>query len=173
MAEWYYARNNQRLGPVSMEQLKQLAASGQLSPADLVWKDGMANWAAASTIAGLFAASAPAPAPIAAPRPPAAPTTAPAPGISPDDVVSLPLSSGSSGPSIVDTAMLIAMRTVSADLDTLTVSEPEKAELSKAGIAGDTAQRVPGVAAQHVVAGSRAVDVCGHFAGDRLGDLHV
>ena len=41
-------------GPVSEEQLKQLAASGQLQPSDLVWKEGMSHWMAASSITGLF-----------------------------------------------------------------------------------------------------------------------
>src|SRR5260370_156106 len=92
MAEWYYARNNQRLGPVSMEQLKQLSSRGELSPTDLVWKDGMANWAAANTVTGLFTAAAPAP---MAPR--QAAVVAPAPGVTDDDVVQLMPGSGSTG----------------------------------------------------------------------------
>ncbi len=134
MAEWYYARNNQRLGPVSMEQLKQLSSRGELSPTDLVWKDGMANWAAANTVTGLFTAAAPAP---MAPR--QAAVVAPAPGVTDDDVVQL--MPGSGGPSFMDDVMLIATRAVSPDLDTMKVSEAEKTELSKAGITGETAQR--------------------------------
>ena len=63
MSQWYYSKNNQRQGPVSSEQLKQLAATGQLQPSDLVWKEGMAQWAAASSIKGLFAAPAAPPPP--------------------------------------------------------------------------------------------------------------
>jgi hypothetical protein len=133
MGEWYYASNNQRLGPVTMEQLKQLAAAGKLTVNDLVWKDGMANWAAASTIPGLFGGAAAAPAP-----PPAAPRPAAAPGAA-DEVVALPL--GSAGPSIVDLAMLIAKRAVSGDLETLPVADAERSELAAAGVTGETAQR--------------------------------
>jgi len=54
--QWYYAQQGQRLGPVSSEQLKELAAAGRLQPSDLVWKEGMAQWAAADRIEGLFSA---------------------------------------------------------------------------------------------------------------------
>lgn len=57
-SEWYYTINGQQAStPVSTSQLKQLAATGQLQPTDLVWQEGMANWVAASSIKGLFAAS--------------------------------------------------------------------------------------------------------------------
>ena len=132
MGEWYYARNNQRNGPVTMEQLKQLGATGQLSPGDLVWKDGMASWAAASTIPGLMAAAAPAPAPS---RPAAVQPMDPASPL--EEIVPL----GPRGPSIVDTALLIATRAVSADLETMKVADEEKGELAKIGVTGESAQR--------------------------------
>jgi hypothetical protein len=54
-SEWHYTLNGQPAGvPVSSSQLRQLAASGQLQPTDLVWQEGMANWAQASSIKGLF-----------------------------------------------------------------------------------------------------------------------
>ena len=52
--QWYYSENNQRRGPVTEEELKQLAASGQLKPTDKVWKKGMGSWGPASAVAGLF-----------------------------------------------------------------------------------------------------------------------
>jgi hypothetical protein len=52
--EWYYTRQGQQQGPVAAAQLKQLAAAGQLLPTDLVWKEGLANWVAASSARGLF-----------------------------------------------------------------------------------------------------------------------
>lgn len=52
--EWYYERNGQQHGPVIVEKLKELAASGQLQPADLVWREGMAEWAQARKVKGLF-----------------------------------------------------------------------------------------------------------------------
>ena len=48
-SSWYYGHDSQRHGPVSSEELKELAASGQLLRDDLVWKEGMKAWAAAET----------------------------------------------------------------------------------------------------------------------------
>jgi hypothetical protein len=55
---YYYSREGQRFGPVPGEQLKQLAAAGQLQPDDLIWKEGMANWIQAARVKGLFSAAA-------------------------------------------------------------------------------------------------------------------
>jgi hypothetical protein len=44
---WYYAVGSERRGPVDEAGLR---ASGALTGATLVWKAGMASWAAASTI---------------------------------------------------------------------------------------------------------------------------
>ena len=52
--QWYYAQQGQRQGPVSEEQLKQLASTGQVKPTDKVWKQGMAEWQAASAVEGLI-----------------------------------------------------------------------------------------------------------------------
>lgn len=52
--EWFYARNNQQLGPVSAAELKQLAERGDLKPEDLVWRSGMNDWTPASRVRGLF-----------------------------------------------------------------------------------------------------------------------
>lgn len=62
MADWYYAREGQQLGPVSLESLQDMARSGQLGPGDLVWTDGMAEWYLASNVAALqgqFASATP------------------------------------------------------------------------------------------------------------------
>jgi hypothetical protein len=53
---WYYASGGQQRGPVKTSQLKQLAAAGELKPDDLVWCDGMPNWAPANTVKGLLPA---------------------------------------------------------------------------------------------------------------------
>jgi len=53
MAEWYYAKGGQQLGPVTADDLRQKIASGEVSGQDLVWKDGMANWQAASAVTEL------------------------------------------------------------------------------------------------------------------------
>ncbi len=53
--EWHYTLNGQLAAdPVSAAQLKQMAASGKLKPTDLVWQDGMLEWALAGSVKGLF-----------------------------------------------------------------------------------------------------------------------
>jgi TM2 domain-containing membrane protein YozV len=64
--EWFYAVDGDRQGPVSAAELKKLADAGNLKAGDLVWKEGMADWAPAKSIKGLFTAAA-------------TPATAPAP----------------------------------------------------------------------------------------------
>ncbi|MEX0677246.1 MAG: DUF4339 domain-containing protein [Pirellulales bacterium] len=80
--QWYYARNDQQFGPVSAVALKQLADSGELSPDDLLWREGMAEWATAINLRGLFTADAMANTPTAEPSAtlaqPAPPPVAPA-----------------------------------------------------------------------------------------------
>jgi hypothetical protein len=41
---WYYSKEDQRLGPVSEEELLRLAGEGSITPKTKVWKDGMADW---------------------------------------------------------------------------------------------------------------------------------
>jgi len=95
-SQWYYTHNDEEHGPVSTGQLKQLAGAGKLRADDLVWKEGMSDWVAASRVGGLFgsqsgigarnrAAAKPAPKPAparkrqAAPAAPAAPAGPKAP----------------------------------------------------------------------------------------------
>lgn len=73
--EWYYAKQNKQHGPVSAAKLKQLAASGELKPSDLVWHEGMDEWAPARKIEGLFPEEAP-----SAARPVEPPPKKPPPG---------------------------------------------------------------------------------------------
>jgi len=51
---WYVGIKGQRSGPFTSSQVRQMAARGELGPSDVVWREGMANWVAASTIRGLF-----------------------------------------------------------------------------------------------------------------------
>lgn len=56
--EWHYTIDGQpAAAAVNAAQLKQLAASGQLKPTDLVWQDGMLEWAQAGSVKGLFPTS--------------------------------------------------------------------------------------------------------------------
>lgn len=57
--QYHISVNGQQMGPFNMQQLKQMAQSGQLTPQTYVWKQGMANWEFASNVsevASLFAA---------------------------------------------------------------------------------------------------------------------
>ncbi|MEZ5941409.1 MAG: DUF4339 domain-containing protein, partial [Planctomycetaceae bacterium] len=53
-ANWHYAKGGEKHGPITSAQLKELAAKGQLSPDDLVWREDMKEWRKASTVKGLF-----------------------------------------------------------------------------------------------------------------------
>lgn len=57
--DWYYTQDDQPVGPVSAQQLKQLVDSGSLSADNLVWKSGMAQWKVAAAVKGLFGSAAP------------------------------------------------------------------------------------------------------------------
>ncbi|MBC8126819.1 MAG: DUF4339 domain-containing protein [Gloeobacteraceae cyanobacterium ES-bin-144] len=55
MTEWFYARGGQQSGPVTMEQLAEMARSGGLHPTnDLVWTSTMKDWMPAGQVAGVF-----------------------------------------------------------------------------------------------------------------------
>lgn len=54
MAEWYYAQNDEQLGPVTATALKQMAQQGRLRRDDLIWREGMQRWAPAHKVRGLF-----------------------------------------------------------------------------------------------------------------------
>jgi hypothetical protein len=51
---WHYAKDGEKKGPISEEELKQLFESGQISSNDLVWKEGMSEW---SSYGSVFQAS--------------------------------------------------------------------------------------------------------------------
>jgi Fe-S oxidoreductase len=73
--QWYYARNNQRVGPLSSAQLKALAAAGTLTPADRVLRVGTKKWVPAAKVKGLFPVT---PSPSTPPPPPSPCVLAPA-----------------------------------------------------------------------------------------------
>lgn len=59
MSEWYYARGGTQNGPVSLEQLREIARNGGLDPAkDLVWTSTMKDWTPAAQVPDLFTAPA-------------------------------------------------------------------------------------------------------------------
>src|SRR4051794_31908632 len=75
MEQWYIVRNGQNVGPLTGDQLRAMAASGDLQAWDQVWKTGMTQWVQAGTVHGLFAAPQP---PPMKPHVPVYPVQAPA-----------------------------------------------------------------------------------------------
>lgn len=51
---WWYASGEQKFGPYSEAQLRDLAQAGHLGPNDLVWHRGLADWVSAVSIEGLL-----------------------------------------------------------------------------------------------------------------------
>jgi uncharacterized membrane protein len=49
---WFYAENGEQKGPVSEDELKQLFSYGGKNADDLVWKEGMAEWASFASVFG-------------------------------------------------------------------------------------------------------------------------
>lgn len=74
-AVWYFADGDVQRGPVTESQLRALIGTGNLTPEDQVWKEGMEDWTPAGEIPGLFDQAGPV-TPPATPGMPAA--TAPA-----------------------------------------------------------------------------------------------
>ncbi len=54
--QWYYARNDQPMGPVSAAELQALVEAGELKPDDLLWREGMEAWTTAVNLRELFEA---------------------------------------------------------------------------------------------------------------------
>jgi hypothetical protein len=48
--KWYYSKNGTQRGPIEQEELISKIASGEVTQADLVWKDGMSDWLPVSKI---------------------------------------------------------------------------------------------------------------------------
>lgn len=53
-SEWFYRKGSEKLGPFSAADMRRLAASGDISGDDLVWKTGAPEWVKASRITGLI-----------------------------------------------------------------------------------------------------------------------
>lgn len=75
MTEWFYAREGRQHGPITFEQLVELAGNGGLDPVcDSVWNASMQGWTPAGQLPGLFnPASAPPVPPVGLSNPYAAP----------------------------------------------------------------------------------------------------
>lgn len=67
VSQWYVYINGQQIGPLNVQQVQSYITSGQMKQQDLVWKNGMANWASADSvpeIAALFSPPTPPPPPV-------------------------------------------------------------------------------------------------------------
>jgi hypothetical protein len=51
---WYYAHDENRIGPFSSRQLKELASTGAILLSDTIWKEGIAKGVVASRVKNLF-----------------------------------------------------------------------------------------------------------------------
>ena len=77
MSVWRYVQHGQACGPVETAELQGLIQRGAVSPETLVWRDGLPNWVAASSLPE-FAAITPPPAnPLPGPFPGGSPGAAP------------------------------------------------------------------------------------------------
>lgn len=66
-AQWYVGRDGQQSGPFSVDQLREMRSRGELSPGDLVWKQGMAEWVDCTAVGEISGGGRPArPAPRSA-----------------------------------------------------------------------------------------------------------
>ena len=52
--EWYYGQDGVQRGPVTLAELRALVRTGQISPDDLVWFEGMPDWLPARDAAALW-----------------------------------------------------------------------------------------------------------------------
>ena len=55
--KWFYVVSGQQVGPVTQEEFDALAQSGTIRPDTLVWREGMPNWVAYSSLGGAASAS--------------------------------------------------------------------------------------------------------------------
>jgi hypothetical protein len=76
--KWYYAIDQERLGPFSSAQLKELATIGQLVPTHFVWKEGVEKGVLAAKVKNLFQAAQVESPPLAATEVPSSCLPAPA-----------------------------------------------------------------------------------------------
>ena len=73
MKDIFIAKNGQQQGPYSSEDIQQAISTGQISPSDLAWKEGMPDWVSVSTLIPTTVSSPvlpPAPAPLSSPQQP-------------------------------------------------------------------------------------------------------
>jgi len=55
VAKWFVQANGEQVGPMTVGELRLLAATGRLQPMDRVRKDSISRWTRAKSVRGLFA----------------------------------------------------------------------------------------------------------------------
>jgi len=151
VAEWFYARGSQQMGPVTLEALRLLAVEGKLTPADLVWKNGTPDWKPAGEERELFEPDDGQPDPNAAA--PTAPATAPAPA----PIAAAPVAAASVTPAPI-TATTIASAPIAA---AQAAAAPIAAALS--AVATATAPVANAPIARAPIAARRRDNACGNL----------
>ena len=66
---WHYMKNGAQTGPATTDEIKSLITSGAIKADTMIWREGLASWAAANTqpdFAGVVPPAAPPPPPAAA-----------------------------------------------------------------------------------------------------------
>lgn len=51
--QWYYSKNSNQFGPVSLDELRFKIASGEITATDMVWREGMQNWSPLASVGEL------------------------------------------------------------------------------------------------------------------------
>jgi hypothetical protein len=82
-ADWYYVGHYGQLGPLTFEQVSELARDGVISPDTFVWKPGMRDWLQAQDVADLRPLVAGVPAELLPPPMPTSLSRSPAPPAAP------------------------------------------------------------------------------------------
>lgn len=67
--QWYFSKNGTQLGPVSLDELRAKLASGEVTGADMVWREGFPDWRRASEIQELMVAPVVSPVVLQTPPP--------------------------------------------------------------------------------------------------------
>lgn len=55
---WYFLKGEEKVGPISRSELRELLSDGLIEPQWVVWRDGLENWVPPDTIPGLVPARA-------------------------------------------------------------------------------------------------------------------
>ncbi len=109
--EYWYNADGTPTGPVPLSEIEAAIAAGTITPATLVWQDGMADWVAAESVPAIDALFPTAPPPLpggdeepGGPPPlPAGPSTTPE--AKPEDTTDVPADEG-----VTDAALMDACR---------------------------------------------------------------